>query len=359
MTFIVPLEDMKSSMRGGEFDPLSLEAVAEQSGLAQTTEYQNGSNLGRRLARIGAVGLAAAGASYGIYALANPPGLVESYDPPTAAIHSSKAETDGQLRVGTWNMHDEAAQRASQIIRFAAKERLDVVALQEVSRNDAFKLRYLMPGWHQAFVLADVNQRPLEGGYGNMLLSRVHMRNKDSTVMRGTGPIDAVTGVTTIANEDIWQGKSLGNVTDGRQENRAALAETVDVQVGNEKHAIRIITAHIAAGVKYPQIHKEQMSGLLKFINRNVKDGRPVVFCGDLNATDTEVVPAFAGIRMIGDYSAVATTVKANPADSRKIDQCGYIPAGLLGLPTTRVVREFKSDHYAKVVTFKQTAAQK
>jgi endonuclease/exonuclease/phosphatase family metal-dependent hydrolase len=294
-----------------------------------------------RIRSFAAAALTLAGVSYGVHAYTNDPGQVDSYAP----RHPIAPAIDDTLRIGSWNMHNEAAARANQISKFIRTDRLDALLLQEVNRQDAVRLSTLLPQYNQKFVLADVNQHPLEGGYGNMIISRQPLRDVHTQSFQGTGPVRTLTETSTIASNDAWGDQSFTNVFDGRQESRAAISGTIKMRSQGRLRDVRIATAHIAGGL-YPDIHRSQFKSLFKFIADETTSDRPTIFCGDLNAGDNEVMPASAQIKFIPDINPGRTSTSS----PKKIDHCIYSDAGMLQIPRIMVTK-FRTDHYAKMFT--------
>jgi endonuclease/exonuclease/phosphatase family metal-dependent hydrolase len=246
---------------------------------------------------------------------------------------------DNILKVGSWNMHGQAAERAGQIHKLASG--LDALALQEVARNDIPILEEAMPEYHIAYKVADKKQHILEGGYGDAIITRQEPRDLDARIFKGTSLATTATRTVAGVATDIIDGNTgLTNTRDGMQENRAAVAETIKVYSSGKLIDVRLITAHLASHLD-PGVHDRQLNGLLKYVKANTKPGRPTVFMGDLNAGSTEIIPAFASIGFVSpDTAATSVTSK------RTIDHLAYYVTAGLGLAKTKVLPDPRTDHY-------------
>lgn len=254
------------------------------------------------------------------------------------------ATVDNIQKFGSWNMHGEAAERTQQIRQLARSQDLDALALQEVSQSDVAPIEQAMPEWHIVYKLADKKQHILEGGYGNMILTRQPPRDIQSRTFKGTSLGTTATRTVAGAGEDLIDGNAnLANTRNGLQENRAAVAETIRLYSSGKLIDVRLATAHLAGHLD-PHLHQRQLSGLLAFLKENTKPDRPTIFMGDLNAGSTEVIPAFASIGFVSpDTGGTSVT------SGRTIDHVAYYVSDGLGLAKVSVLKNPKTDHYPLV----------
>lgn len=253
------------------------------------------------------------------------------------------ANIDNKLRIASWNMQGKASTRYDQIGKLVARKRLDAVALQEVTRNDAEVLSNKFKTWNLIFVLGDRKQHILEGGYGNVLMTRQAPRDIHSNSMPGSTFLATVAGGTAGLGLDALTGNTrFKNTKDGLQESRAAVAATIKVKSGDGYRDVRLVTGHIAGVNKNagPEIHNEQFKDFMKFIGRNTSDNYPTVVCGDFNSDPDAVEPALAENRMITVPNQKATTLGGDV-----FDYCGYHEASVLGLGDLEVLDSPVTDH--------------
>src|SRR5438046_2014588 len=140
--------------------------MAKQPGGTSESELQEHPWRRRRMQAF-ALGTAAI-VSFGAWKHFQKSGEYEKFDPTV----NKPAQIDNILSIVDWNMHGQAATKWKQIGKLANHYHADAVALQEVTDSDARKLHRHLKGWHVVFVLGDINQHILDGGYGNALLTR-------------------------------------------------------------------------------------------------------------------------------------------------------------------------------------------
>jgi endonuclease/exonuclease/phosphatase family metal-dependent hydrolase len=254
------------------------------------------------------------------------------------AVHKV-AIIDNILKVGSWNMHGQAAERAGQIHKLASG--LDALALQEVAHDDIAALKEEMPEYHIEYKVADKKQHVLDGGLGNAWLTIQKPKDVKSLVMKGTSLETTTTRTIAGVATDIIQGDTgLTSTRDGMQEDRAALAETIKVYNSGKLIDVRLITTHLSSHLDL-SIHQRQLSQVLKFIKSNEKSGRPTVVMGDFNAGSREIVDAFSTVGLVSqDTPGTSVTSK------RTIDHAGYFMAHILPLAKISVPHDLKTDHY-------------
>lgn len=268
--------------------------------------------------------------------------------------HTVPQFIDGRHVVGDWNMHDETAARTDQIRVLAERHELDVIALQEVSADDARALSDELPDWYVAFVMGDRKQRPLEGGYGDVLMSRQKPEDIATASINGTSMVDSAIRAANGLFDDIAEAATTGAVDlrhtkDGMQEYRAAIAFTVKVRDGNgELKDVRMMTGHIAHN---EVVHAKQLQELMEFIKDNVKHGRPTIFCGDLNALPEEVILKFA------ELGFIVPETRHTSLSHKTIDYCAYDPEDVLGLGRVTVLKQPRTDHFQLIGEWNSQAA--
>jgi exonuclease III len=274
-------------------------------------------------------------------------------------IHAAEPVTvhpNQDLRMCSLNMHDETANRLGMLAKMIKQEDCDPIALQEVNKDDMDLLGQYFPEFNIVTVVADaIKQQLNNGGYGNVLMTRQEPKDVKRISIKGT-PLDK--GLLSAAGKilpnitvaDAWAsaGKAL-------QEDRGAVAMTIKVDDDGKEKDLRVITSHIAGfningqpDFNLWKQHNEQLAKLLGFIKDNTQEARPTVFCGDLNASKEEVVPAFANIGYVVPTDGVEETLVDT---GEVIDHCAVHDAGVLGLGQVEVLKRFKTDHYALKLT--------
>lgn len=246
---------------------------------------------------------------------------------------------DNELRVGSWNMHDETWARRDEIRKLMKQQRLDALLLQEVNASDAELLSTFFPDLDIVFGLADKKQQPLDGGYGNLLLSGQKMKAIYAKSLEGTGLLTSAARTLKGAFDDTAHAdSSLSNTKAGLQESRQILAATIKVLTSEGYKDVRIVTSHISGS---QIVHGSQFEGLLSFLKSDTSPGRLTVFCGDLNEEGT-VALKFGKIGFITPVLERATS-----SSKLKIDHCAYSAAGAVALGHTRVLGNYFTDHAA------------
>jgi exonuclease III len=274
-------------------------------------------------------------------------------------IHAAEPVTvhpDQDLQMCSLNMHDETANKLGMLTKMISKEDCDPIALQEVNKDDMDLLGSFFPEFNIVTVVADaIKQQPKNGGYGNVLMTRQQPRDIKRLSIKGT-PLDK--GLLAAAGKilpNITVAEAWASASTALQEDRGAVAMTIKVDdVGKDKD-LRVITSHIAGlningqpDFNLWKQHNEQFAKLLGFIKDNTEKGRPTVFCGDLNASKEEVVPAFANLGYVVPTDGVEETLVDT---GEVIDHCAVYEAGILGLGQVEVLKKYKTDHYALKLT--------
>jgi endonuclease/exonuclease/phosphatase family metal-dependent hydrolase len=268
---------------------------------------------------IGVTCLTAALGSYWHF-LGQETGRIDSYEP------SSPVSThmDNRLIMGSWNMHDEALSRASDIEAAIEKHKLDVLALQEVSYEDYKGIQSYggLTNMYMTYVTADARVRPLEGGYGNVLITAQKPENVESDAVGGTSLLAGAVGMVAGLGVDVAQADtSLNDTKEASQENRAILS--ADVQTLDNQDRIqdtRTVTTHIA-GDHF--IHYRQFGKVRDSLVKNSASDIPLVFCGDLNEQAySKVTEYFKPLSLKVPRTGHTST------SNQTIDYCAYSATG-------------------------------
>ncbi len=263
---------------------------------------------------------------------------------------------NNRLGLLSWNMHNETRWRIGEIEEIATQQELDVIALQEVNAKDAKRLQISTEGWYVTYAMADAKTNFQSGGFGNVIMTRQRPKDIQTRPIDGTSYIQSVLGTVEGLFVDVANAEtSLENAADGSQEDRVALAMTINSRDGDKDIETRFITAHIASNREvgyiygHQKIHKSQMSELKDFIKDNLRKGRPTFVCGDLNAPPEEVIPWFRSM----DFTVVRTD-PTFAGGRQTLDYCAYNPGaeGLLTLENGRVMKNHITDHHPMIVNF-------
>lgn len=282
----------------------------------------------RNLALLAGLGMAGL---FGGWKLFDHSGDYKVYQPTKAQFEL----IDNELAVGTWNAHNEAAKRRFQIRNLMERNNLDALAIQEVNAGDAKVLSQTLKGWYVTFGLGDAKQHPLEGGYGDVTITRQKPKNIQTRIIRGTGPLTST--INTVSNVS----------NDGIQEDREATALTIKVLTNEGYRDVRIINSHIAGWnpIYKLDIHNRQFRELADFARSQIKENRPTVLMGDFNADNEEA------LRVVGDagFQLPFNAASTSTGKFQVIDHIAYYPGGLLGYTHPEVLDQYKTDHYAKI----------
>lgn len=291
--------------------------------------------------RLITVGAAVIYLGFSLYQSYGKSGEVTSYGP----IKEGNELIDDELVVLNWNMHNETSERYGEIKSIIDEHDVDAVALQEVSASDARGLHIYFPEAQVKFAMADAKTKVLAGGYGNVLMTFQQQRDTSSIAMEGNSPADAAVKIPAgvvmdVANFDM----SFERTKDATQEDRTALASTIHVQVEDHLADVRIITGHI--GSADPDVYSRQYDTLRGFVEDNISDDRGTVFCGDVNAKPSRVVPDYLESGMY-----VHETRRPTSASGATIDYCASRLGDVLKIGEVTVL-DSHTDHYALLGTW-------
>ncbi len=287
----------------------------------------------------------AIGAIATAFALA--PGIDKSGNLEQASpISPANSAIDGKHIQLSWNMHNETKKRIPQIKKLMSKYQVDAALLQEVNRDDFRALAKKMPDHYMSYVMADAKSKPIEGGFGNLIISRQKPRDVRTISLDGTNILGGVIHAVSGFKQDIAQANTkLDTTRQAWLADRSAIAMTLAMQDGDGLKDVRVINSHIDGDER---VHDRQFNNLLKFINRNKKDGRPAFFCGDLNTSPEEALPQLAEIGMISPQTVPTQAVEGG----RVLDYCSYITENTVGLADVEVLPNPKTDHYPLIATW-------
>lgn len=293
------------------------------------------------------IALAGLGVETGLKVNANgPPGKVSDYKP----LVKGTPIVDDDMRVVSWNMHNETADKYKDLVELSKKYQPDAIALQEVNAKDANGLRRHFADWYINFVMASSSTRLNSGGYGNVLMTRQEPDNVQSVAMNGNTWLSKGWESLKGAVDDVSKADtSFKRTGDGTQEDRSAIAETVELQTDEGLKRVRIITTHIGGDpVKGPRIHQKQFNRLKSWTFNNEKNDEATVLCMDTNGALEDTTFDFAEKGYITPTIDETTVVTKNPnAKGQSIDQCVYKPNDILRLSKVQVLRQYATDHFA------------
>lgn len=292
----------------------------------------------RRLSprRIGAIGLAAASLAFAAYQSYDKSGDVTSYGP----IKKGTELIDNEFNVLNWNMHNETSEKYSEIRDIIQKHDVDIATLQEVSAKDAKGLHRQFPTAQVRFAMADAKMKVLEGGFGNVIMSFQEQKDVSAIAIKGNSiPDAAVKTAGGIVIDAINLDASLKKTKDATQEDRSAVASTVQVQNGNKLANVRVITGHV--GSPNPELHETQYAAFRKFVEDNIEENQATVMCGDINMNESVVISDYLHS---GIY--IHDTRRPTGIAGSTLDHCGYRPGGVLDYGEVRVLPNH-TDHYA------------
>lgn len=274
-------------------------------------------------------------------------GEITSYDPIKKGSHL----IDNKLNVLSWNMHNETSEKYVEIGSIVKSHKIDAVALQEISANDAKGLSKYFPEAYIKYAMADAKTKITDGGYGNVLMTFQEQKGADAVSIDGNSTVEAALNAATGFLADasdlaLGQGHSFKHTKDATQEDRSALSSTIQVQQGDSLTDVRIITGHV--GSVNEELLEEQYDQLHDYLRGEAEENEAAVFCGDINIGQEKAIPSFLRIGFYAYQTARTTQSGTNT------DYCAYRPGGTFGSGEVRVLKNH-TDHYALVGSWKTT----
>jgi len=253
------------------------------------------------------------------------------------------AKINNEFTILDWNMHNETSEKFGEINEIIDSKDVDAAVFQEVSERDARSMAKYFPGMQVKFVMADATTKPLEGGYGNVIMTDQEQDDSVATSIKGNSLPDAAARTPFALIEDFTHGFSDGlkETGDATQEDRSAIFSTVKVKKGDDNVDLRIGTAHVAANV---EVHNEQFDKLHKFVVDQLKDGG--VFCADFNSAYSQVNEAYQ------PYGFFTPEVGETTLDGKTIDFCTYKTSDILNEGSVEVLSDYATDHHPVLASF-------
>lgn len=250
---------------------------------------------------------------------------------------------DGRLRVASFNVQHHPERYAKQIDALIKDRSLDAVNLQESFLGRDKELHKRMGGKYW-MVFAEANPRT---GQGNTIITRAKPESYGSVNLPGTTYNETIiNGISQIGEKvkDHEVSGDLSRIDENLQEPRSALEVTIKVLIGDKYVPVTVVDSHIT-GNKFPDQHRKQFNGLLKFVDSHTSDGKVTVVCADFNSDGNEVANAFADHRFRSDQNTLKTTL--DPNQESPLDHCAYREKGVeqVGSGVLTVNPKIASDH--------------
>lgn len=268
---------------------------------------------------------------------------------------------DSELRIASWNMHNELGNRFDEIKTMLYEDDLDVLMLQEVSKTDAARLSIHIPGYTVFYTVADTfpqgdfpeidNFEP----FGNAIITNTAPTTVESTALSGTSDFDAMrnfipgfvgdvnrllTGDTT---RPTWQ-----NSEHSRMNTRAATAVQFTTLINGKPATVNAINSHFSY-VDGGEMQKRQFSEAARFID-TLPEADVTVFCSDFNTENTDLLTAtFPNLESHETDATFGT---------RTIDFCFTETEPTLRADVA-VYGSHETDHRALLTTIKEDATAK
>ncbi len=259
---------------------------------------------------------------------------------------------DNKVGAVNWNMQDEITSHKKDIKLLIKKTAADVAMFQEVSGNDARKLSKMFPGWCINFVVAErIVQEGFDGGNGDVIMSKYPVEDvKTKAIKADPWHVKAAHAAWGLIEDNaeafqdtLDKGRpvlpDMSEATEGLQESRAIIALTIPIKSNGKETELRVITTHIA-GV--PRMHQMQYDKVVDFVRREIKPGRPILFCADLNRPQRSFNQTFRNLGFKAVQKAGRTSVNNNVA----IDNCVYRPENSLDVAEILPEYGVQTDHY-------------
>lgn len=322
-------------------DPLTAptESIPSKSAHAYTDR-------GRQLVRVGAslIGLAAAYATgyTGLWQFNTQSGVIDGPTAPHARQPTAFERFDG---IGQFNIKHNAEGTWPSIDRLIRQHRVGVLIVQEATGNDVRILRERIPYMYHTTVKTDGNQRVLDGGSGQHILTAQRPTKIITRSIDGTGLLAGMIGMPIKGVLSLVEGESFAaGAGDARQEMRAAVGMTVPLGVGDKRHEDQIFASHLAGRGVSPGLHNRQRARFVNFIQDKQASNKRVVVIGDLNSGNAETAEI---ARQLGH-----THSKTDPTHTDGKQTPDRVTYRAFQTGTAKVVKTKGSDHNALVFRF-------
>lgn len=258
---------------------------------------------------------------------------------------SEPGYVDSQLSIINWNVEDKVLDNLEVLENRITEAGADAVMLQEVNAEDAEALAEYFDEWYTVFVLGErLLQDPGGGGFGNVLMTKQEPQNiktlsieSDSLLSKGKHMLLGL--FDDVAHAAAYQEPTIQKFKEGMQERRAAIAASINIGTADGEKEVRLATSHISPLIR---IRDKQLNKLAEFLSDEIKEGRPLVFCGDLNADPEKIILMFTKMGFVVPQLSESTTVYSN----KTIDHCMYRDENVLGLGAVTVKTKGKIPAY-------------
>ncbi len=250
-----------------------------------------------------------------------------------------------QLRVASWNMHQETNQRIEQIAQLLEEEKLDALVLQEVLASDAETLAASLPGYQVSFAVAEVLNKGQD--YGNVNITKMPPHEITAIKLAGTSIPETVGNLITGLPQDIYNQlfvdsddyRPWGNINTSWQENRTAQRSTIISDLGGQAIEVAITGTHLSHISDSP-VHARQLKQLAEFAKTTPEDGIAVI-CGDFNTMNHTAID-----QLFPNYYRPVTGPSTDYFD-QPIDLCLTNADPDKYTVSARVLDQYATDHYA------------
>ena len=258
-----------------------------------------------------------------------------------------EANIDSHFNIVNLNSHKHIMRNTAELEEIMQDADADAVMLQEVMTKDASRLANRFPTWYVSHVIGErLLQQPESGGYGNVIMTRQKPTDIKSRSIKVNPITDKIRNAAVEVLDNVARADMpIPNFDRLFEERRATLAMTNKVLTGNNTlKDIRIMTTHIS-GVE--PVASQQMDVIEEEVTNEIKKGRPLVLCADLNKIPSVVKPRF---------EKLGFTIPPTKYTIRKskvvIDYCMYRTEGVLGKAEVKTGFSDMSDHNRLVARF-------
>lgn len=234
--------------------------------------------------------------------------------------------------------------------RVIEQQNPSVLMMQEVSADSQDDLARAFPDQNMAFVFGDARQKARQGGLGNIIMSKNALENIKSRKIEKITPMDSyIKGAKGLFKDLIVFDFSFPRLDRALVEDRAIIAATTEVIVGDEVEKVQVATSHIDRG---DGVRQPQLETVTEFLSDIADDADSTVFCGDLNTNSYETITAFAKI----GFAVIPTPHKTYIGGQKgsTVDHCAYDASGRVGYKRTTIVDEFQTDHRGIEIALKR-----
>lgn len=266
-------------------------------------------------------------------------------DGPTAPLVRQPTSLYKNDAIGQFNIKHNAEGTWPSVARLIRRHRVGALVVQEATAEDVSVLRERLPYMYHTTIKTDGNQRLLDGGSAQHVITVQRPSHIVTRSINGTGLLAGMVGMPTKGMSSLFEGESFAaGAADARQEMRAAVGITVPLGTGEARYEAQIFSSHLAGRGVDAALHNRQRPRLVDFVQDEQNSGERIVLIGDLNSGNNETADI---ARQLGH--TVAATGPTHTDGKQTPDRVMYRS---FQTGTARVIKTQGSDHNAVVFRF-------